>query len=139
MAKYFDPQSERYVFQELPFERKRADKRVDVPFEKSVGGRKLSYLKEMFTEDDKLEIDVGQKNLNFLDKLLGKMADFSVCKHLERVHRARFMCHSCYHHRGNLKLAWKCAHVDKPHHSNGLCKKCFHQRYYRQRVQLQKH
>ena len=97
----------------------------------SVGGKKMKYLKHFFSEEDKLKANMGKKNFRQLDQLLDQMADFSVCQHLTRVHRARYMCHSCYHNRGNLTKAWNCEHTDKPHHSNGVCKPCYHQQYYK--------
>lgn len=52
MSKYFDPSSSRYVFKEHPFEQKRRDRRGTVPFDMSVGGKKMKYLKHFFSEDD---------------------------------------------------------------------------------------
>lgn len=107
-------------------------------FEETVGGKKQAYLDSFFDQDDKLAVDFASKDLKFMEQLLINLYDLTVCPHLEHAHRSRFMCHSCYHGRGNNLKATKCEHTDKPHHSSGLCKACYHQRYYQDKITVRK-
>lgn len=59
--------------------------------------------------------------------------DVFCCKHIEKRHRAKFMCHSCYHQKGNTKKAVACEHSDRPHYSQGLCKNCYLKDFYNKR------
>ena len=43
-----------------------------------------------------------------------KKLDVFCCKHTEKRHRAKFMCHSCYHQKGNTKKASACEHSTRP-------------------------
>ena len=93
----------------------------------------MSFLNKYFDEDGQLVLDLNNTTLSQMNSLLDNIADIKVCQHVDRVHRARFMCHSCYHERGNMVKAWTCGHFNRPHHSNGICKKCYHHQYYTQR------
>lgn len=91
-----------------------------------MGYKKNKFIHKYFDQDDNLVMNLDDKDANYITDLLESLADLAVCPHLDRIHRAKFMCHSCYHGRGNLLKAWKCEHKDKPNHSNGMCKKCYH-------------
>ena len=96
--KYYDPNSCRYLLKEHKYEfneRKAGNK--DASLDLSVGGKKLNYLSKYFDEQDNLNLDMDGKSVEFMDKLLANLVDISMCHHLDRVHRTRFMCHSCYH------------------------------------------
>ena len=98
----------------------------------------MNYLNKYFDQDDIVDYDLEDKNQKDVEQMLENLGDISVCPHLDRVHRARFMCHSCYHGRGNLLKAWKCSHTDMPHHSSGMCKHCYHQQYYEKKLRVVK-
>lgn len=68
-----------------------------------------------------------------LNKKQVQMLDVFCCKHTEKRHRAKFMCHSCYHQKGNTKKAVACQHSDRPHYSQGLCKNCYLKDFYNKR------
>lgn len=139
LAKYYDPNSEKYVFKEYNCEemKLRNSGNKNVEFDKSVGGKKIKFLNEFFCEeDDSLNIDLDDKSIKFMEEMLGRLADMSICSHVNRAHRARFMCHTCYHKLGNIVKAWNCAHIDRPHHSNGTCKACYHKKYFKEKTQI---
>ena len=63
LVKYFDPESERYVFKKDEFEcRKRNTRTYNVSFEQSVAGKKLSYLHYFYDKDGKFDLDLDYKN-----------------------------------------------------------------------------
>lgn len=68
-----------------------------------------------------------------LNKKEVQKLDVFCCKHTEKRHRAKFMCHSCYHQKGNTKKAIACEHKDRPHYSQGLCKNCYLKDFYNKR------
>lgn len=86
----------------------------------------MKYLTKYYDHHDRVDIDLNNQNSKAIEELLDNLVDITICPHLDRLHRARFMCHTCYHRRGNLVKAWKCSHSESPHHSNGLCKLCYH-------------
>ena len=63
-----------------------------------------------------------------------QLADKFVCSHLQKKHCAKFMCQSCYHQRGNTKMAHLCEHKNKPNYSKGKCKNCYLNQYYLKRL-----
>ena len=56
------------------------------------------------------------------------------CQHLNKKHCAKFMCQSCYHQRGNTRMAHLCEHKNKPNYSKGKCKNCYLNQYYLKRL-----
>ena len=139
LVKFFDPKSDRYVFQQNQCEIKQREAgQKDVVFNQTVAFKKITYLNQFFDNEDKLKLMVEDKNFKFLNQLMENMVDMSVCQHLERAHRAKFMCHSCYHGRGNPYKAWLCEHKSRPNHSNGKCKACYHKQYYKHKLKQQK-
>ena len=134
-SKYFDPSSEQYIFKTREYEfKKRNSGNKDVPYEQTVGAKKLKFLNQYFSDEGELKLDLADKDAKFFSQLLENIVDMNCCTHFERAHRARHMCHSCYHGRGNQLKAWKCSHTDMPHHSSGLCKVCYHQHYYKHKI-----
>ena len=51
-----------------------------------------------------------------------------------KKHCAKNMCRSCYHQKGNSKMATKCIHDDKPNYAKGMCKNCYLSYYYLKRL-----
>lgn len=59
LQKYFDPNSERFIFKERQYEFKtRSHCLKDISFDQTVGAKKMKFLDKYFDKDDKLEIDM---------------------------------------------------------------------------------
>ena len=95
----------------------------------NVGDKKLLLLDQFFDKNGECR-DVSTFNSEYLSKILIDLNEMMICNHNDKNHRARFMCHSCYHTIGNTKKATKCKHKNKSNHSKGMCKSCYHKSYY---------
>ena len=84
---------------------KLTDENFSKKFKKNSVGQVQNYHLDQVCE----YFDLSKKEL--------KKLDVFCCKHTEKRHRAKFMCHSCYHQKGNTKKASACEHSDRPHYS----------------------
>ena len=92
-----------------------------------VGAAQVNKLSVMYDRFSKNKILMG---CSFIDYYSDELNANFKCVHLNKKHCAKNMCQSCYHQRGNSRMAFKCEHTNKPNYSKGQCKNCYLSVYY---------
>ena len=113
-----------------PLRQRKSFKNDKCPFEQTVLAKKINYMNQFYNSNDELSANLKLYSIEYLENVHESIENMYLCNHHMRKHRAKFLCNSCYHSKGNVSMATKCSHTHLPHHARGLCKNCYHRSYY---------
>ena len=91
----------------------------------TVGGCKQAYILQYFDSEHQISLCFDNKPTGYIKEILENIQLMSLCKHSDRKHKAKFMCHQCYYDKRNHKKPTQCPHKNRAHHSRGLCITCY--------------